>query len=139
MSFAFTSRCALAETAELIEGDRTTMEEQEVKQAVIAFSDALRDAGIHTVTVSYNGYGDEGRAEAPQLEGADGKPVETPSVPQGFVLDTLGGLLANLAPEGYGNDEGGWGTITFDVQSGKIRVEHNWYETVSHAIDPREI
>ena len=115
------------------------MEEQEAKQAVITFTDALRDAHIHSVTVSYSGCGDEGRTEEPQFEGADGKPVERPSVPEGFDLHTLGGLLANFIPEGYGNDEGGWGTITFDVQSGKIRVEHNWYEMVSHANNPREI
>jgi len=39
-----------------------------------------------------------------------------------------------FAPEGYEDGEGGHGTITFDLSTVKIRVEHNWYE--SSAIPP---
>jgi hypothetical protein len=117
----------------------TTMDEEQAKQEVLKFTDALRDAGIGSVCVSYSGCGDEGQTEAPQCEGAQGDPLELRSLRKIFDLDRLGELLANFVPEGYEDGEGGWGTITFDVQSGKIRVEHNWYETVSHAVDPREI
>jgi hypothetical protein len=117
----------------------TTMEEQETKQEVLKFTEALRNAGISSVCVSYSGCGDEGQTEAPQCEGPDGKALELRIPSKGFDLDALGDLLGTFVPDGYANDEGGWGTISFDVQGGKIRVEHNWYETVSHAVDPREI
>jgi hypothetical protein len=54
-------------------------------------------------------------------------------------LQTLGDLLERFAPEGYEDGEGGFGTITFDLETLLIRVEHNWYETVSHPDEPREI
>lgn len=44
-----------------------------------------------------------------------------------------------FAPEGYEDGEGGFGTITFDLETRLIRVEHNWYETVSHPDKFREI
>ena len=115
------------------------MEEQEIKQAVLKFTKALSGAGIRVVSVSYSGCGDEGRTEAPQLEGVGGEPIEERNLGGSLDLDALGSLLASFVPEGYENDEGGWGTITFDVQSGMIRVEHNWYEPVSHTERPREI
>ena len=61
------------------------------------------------------------------------------SLPADLDTQKLGDLLERFAPEGYEDGEGGHGTITFDVQTGKIRVEHNWYEIVSNPADPREI
>ena len=116
-----------------------TMEEQEAKQELLKFTEVLRGAGIRAVSVTYSGCGDEGHTEAPQFEGAEGKPIEEKEACGSFDLDALGDLLATFVPEGYQDNEGGWGTITFDVQSAKICVEHNWYETVSHAEDPREV
>jgi len=117
----------------------TTMEEQGAKQELLKLTEVLRVAGIRAVSVTYSGCGDEGHTEAPQFEGAEGKPTEEKDAGGSLDLDALGDLLATFVPEGYQDNEGGWGTITFDVQSGKVRVEHNWYETVSHAEDPREI
>jgi hypothetical protein len=114
------------------------MEDQEVKQAVLASTEVLRAAGIRTVSISYSGMGDEGKTEEPQLEGTAGEPVAL-NGSEDFDLVTIGGLLELFVPESYADNDGGWGTVTFDVESGKIRVEHNWYETVSHAAEPREI
>src|SRR5438105_284333 len=116
-----------------------TTEEQEAKQELLKFTEVLKNAGIRAVSVTYSGCGDQGRTEAPQLEGAAGNPIDVSDAGGTLDFDVLGDQLAKFVPEGYENDEGGWGTITFDVESGKIRVEHNWYETVSHAEDPREI
>lgn len=115
------------------------MDETEAKEEVLKFTEALRSAGIRVVSVSYSGCGDEGHTEEPQFEDKDGAPVPQPSVPESVDPDTLCNLLAEFVPEGYQDGEGGWGTITFDVQKQKIVVQHNWYETVSNAEEPREI
>ena len=103
------------------------------KKEVLKFTDVLRKEGIHTVSVSYSGCGDEGRTEDPQFEDAEGKPIDPANVRGAFDVGRIGDLLADFVPEGYQNDEGGWGTVTFDVEAGTIFVKHNWYETVSHA------
>jgi len=113
--------------------------DQERKAEVLKFSDALRSAAVAKVTVSYYGSGDEGRAEPPQFEDAAGTPVEESRLPSDLDLQTLGDLLEGFAPEGYEDGDGGFGTITFDLGTLLIRVEHNWYETVSHPGEPREI
>ena len=113
--------------------------DQERKNAVLKFSGDLRAAAVAKVTVSYYGDGDEGRAEPPQLQDAAGNPVEDSCPPNDLDLCTLGDLLESFAPEGYEDGEGGHGTVTFDMRTGKIRVEHNWYELVSNPAEPREI
>lgn len=115
------------------------MEEQEAKQAVLQFTEALLNAGVSTVSVSYSGCGDEGRTEDPQLQDEAGDPLVATSLPSHIDVSALGDLLATFVPEGYEENEGGWGTVTFNVPNGKIRIENNWWETVSHAVDPREI
>jgi len=106
---------------------------------VLKFTDQLRAAGVTTVTVSYYGDGDEGRAEPAQFQDSADDPIDESSLLAGLDTQKLGELLEGFAPEGYEDGEGGHGTITFDVQTGKIRVEHNWYEIVSNPADPREI
>jgi hypothetical protein len=114
-------------------------QDQERKMEVLKFADLLRAAGVTKVTVSYSGDGDEGRAEPPQLQGEAGNPIDESSWPPDLDTQKLGDLLEGFAPEGYEDGEGGHGTITFHVQTGKIRVEHNWYEIVSNPADPWEI
>lgn len=113
--------------------------DQQRKEEVLKYTDRLREAGVAKVTVSYYGDGDDGRAEPPQLQDASGSPIEESRLPADLGSQTLGDLLEGFAPEGYEDGEGGFGTVTFDVQTLKIRVEHNWYETVSHADEPREV
>ena len=113
--------------------------DRERKAEVLKFSDRLRAAAVAKVTVSYYGDGDEGRAEPPQFQDVAGNPMQESGLPGDLDLQTLGDLLEGFAPEGYEDNDGGFGTITFDLETLLIRVEHNWYETVSHAAEPREI
>jgi hypothetical protein len=114
-------------------------QDQERKIEVLKFTDQLRAAGVAKVTVSYSGDGDEGRAEPPQLQDSADNSIDESSLPPDLDTQKLGDLLEGFAPEGYEDGEGGHGTITFHVQTGKIRVEHNWYEIVSNPADPWEI
>jgi len=114
-------------------------QDQDRKTEVLKFTDQLRAVGVTAVTVSYYGDGDEGRAEPPQFQDAAGNPIDESSLPAGLDTQKLGDFLESFAPEGYEDGEGGHGTITFDLQAGKIRVEHNWYAIVSNTAGPREI
>jgi hypothetical protein len=114
-------------------------ENEKRKQEVCKFTDPLRSAGVSRVSISYSGCGDEGRAEEPQLANADGKPMAESELPDDVDINSLGDLLERFVPEGYEDGEGGYGTVSFDIGSQKIRVEHNWYETISHADEPWEI
>ena len=111
--------------------------DQERKVEVLKFADGLRSAGVAKVTVSYYGDGDEGRAEPPQFQDAAENPVEESRLSGDIQM--LGDLLEGFAPEGYEDGEGGFGTITFDLETLLVRVEHHWYEIVSHPDEPREI
>lgn len=113
--------------------------DQDRKAEVLKFSDGLRAAAVAKVSVSYYGDGDEGRAEPPQFLDVAGNLVEESRLPADLNLQTLGDLLESFAPEGYEDGDGGFGTITFDLETLIIRVEHNWYETISHPDEPREI
>jgi len=113
--------------------------EQERKMEVLTFTDTLRAAGVAKVMVSYYGDGDEGRAEPPQFQDTADNPLEESRLSGDLDIRKLGDLLEGFAPEGYEDGEGGFGTVTFNIETLTIRVEHNWYETVSHPDDPREI
>lgn len=113
--------------------------DQERKAEVLKFANGLRAAGVTIVTVSYYGDGDEGRSELPQFLDGAGVPVEESRLPADLNIQTFGDLLEGFAPEGYEDGEGGFGTIRFDLETLLIRVEHNWYEIVSHPDEPREL
>lgn len=113
--------------------------DQERKAEVLKFADGLRSAGVAKVTVSYYGDGDEGRAEPPQFQDAAENPVEESHLSGNLNIEILGDLLEGFAPESYEDGDGGFGTVVFDLETLTIRVEHNWYETVSHPDEPREI
>src|ERR1700722_15945400 len=113
-------------------------ENQERKAEVLAFTERLRAAGVDKISVSYSGYGDDGRSEEPQLQGPQTQSIDRSSLAIDIDIERLGELLADFAPTGYEDGDGGFGTVTFDIETGKIRLEHCWYETVSHEDEPRE-
>jgi hypothetical protein len=114
-------------------------EDQRRKVEVLKFRDLLKPAGIANVSVRYHGEGDEGIAEAPELQDATRNPVDESTLPSDLDCSKLGDILEGFASEGYEDGEGGHGTITFNVETQKILVEHNWYETISNPDEPREI
>jgi hypothetical protein len=133
--------------------DHTALEQQwreqerradQVRQAnkVILF-DALANAGIDTVTVLFDGYGDSGQIE--RIEAKAG--AETVSLPSAKVvlaratsrsaeieqvtcsvneaIETLTyGFLSQLHP-GWEIDDGSYGEFTFDVAERTIVLDYN--------------
>src|SRR5260370_16656884 len=95
---------------------------------VLKFTDQLRAAGVTTVTVSYYGDGDEGRAEPAQFQDAAHNPIDDSSLQASLDIRKLGALLEGFAPAGYEDGEGGHGTIPFALPTPNIPVELNCYQ-----------
>lgn len=86
----------------------------------------LAIASITSVSISFNGGGDEGSSESPVCEG-------------GEMSDELEARATKLGDEvleasGYDwyNNDGGFGTLTFVVKTGKIDLDMNLNEQTSH-------
>jgi len=110
------------------------------RTAIVA---VLATHGVATVTIEFNGYGDEGQIECPSLFDADGKEIATPDITvdvlvdsvgdeqpmctealnaalKDFVYDTLGDLHG-----GWQDNEGAYGELTIDVAAGTATLNFN--------------
>lgn len=97
---------------------------------------ALHGLGVASVQIEYNGYGDEGCVETITAVTADNREIDlhaskiTP--PDGDQPVTLHDAVEEFAWTavqyfhcGFHNNEGGSGTVTIHVDTGKVKIEHN--------------
>jgi hypothetical protein len=82
-------------------------------------ADKLRKLGVETVTAEYNGHGDDGQIETPEF-GSSIVPHETASAVEYLFYELLEELYS-----GWENNEGGFGTFSWDVKADKIDLVHN--------------
>ena len=103
--------------------------------------DALDAAGIATVVVSFDGYGDSGQIERLEVEGAvDTLPaanVEIAAAIRGeleplrqsmSLADAIEKLIYDFlssAHDGWEDNDGAYGEFTFDVADRAIRLDYN--------------
>ena len=92
--------------------------------------DALQEHGIKSVVVRYSGSGDQGSVEEVAFEPAD---VQLP----GWIETTLEDVAECYCPQGYENNEGGYGTLTIHPFEGVAELEHCDHFEDSEAIDTR--
>ncbi|MGL4240257.1 MAG: DUF6878 family protein [Beijerinckiaceae bacterium] len=104
----------------------------------------LAGAGIATVTVEFDGYGDSGQIESVDASGKDGLSCELPSESlvirralwgepepaseEMTVADAIERLAYDLlggAHPGWEINDGSYGSFVFDVAAGAIRLECN--------------
>ena len=78
----------------------------------------LRKNGIESIIFEYTGYGDEGNLEAIVFIPAMNAPKNTSEVEK-----TLWSVLALHFP-GFETDEGGYGKMTWNITTDRIKVEH---------------
>lgn len=117
------------------------------KAAVFA---ALAGAGISTVTVSFDGYGDSGQIESIDARAASGAEVSLPPEtiaivaivwgrpepePRSMtVTEAIEHLVNDALSETHGgweNNEGAYGEFVFDVPALEIRLDYNERITAS--------
>jgi hypothetical protein len=133
----------MTETLTMIEemilyGRRRRAAREMSKVSVMA---ALKACGITKVVIRYDGYGDSGGVEECSVEGGQGQeslamPVQTAIVdwplaekaihtaPLREVLETLAMECVAADHDGWENNEGGSGDVTFDPVADTITVSH---------------
>ena len=92
---------------------------------------ALLASGVANVEAAYSGYGDSGAIDGVQYRDKAGVRVEREQIPAGL-KEQLENLLYEFLPAGFENNDGSQGTLTLDVQTGKVTLRHQANETVSH-------
>jgi hypothetical protein len=114
---------------------------------------ALAEAGIHRVTVDYDGCGDSGQIENVEAWSDDNERMPFPSdsrlqlVTENpdhlYVEHNLEAAIESVAWDylddlyyGWENNDGAFGTFVFDIPSRNVTLEHNDrftdYNTTSH-------
>lgn len=102
----------------------------------LAICALLEKLGIVQVEISYSGSGDDGSFDEERFLDAKGEDVGAPELPDedGFgdrVIDFMDNCL-NIQHSGWGDGDGGAGTITLQVPTRKVFIDHNDYYTESN-------
>lgn len=92
----------------------------------------LRDLGVTEVTAEYEGYGDSGNVEDLSVMPAE---LKLPEDLRTKLEDFAWSVAYNQHP-GFENNEGGYGTLTWDVVADGISLDHaDRYVECSHSFD----
>ncbi len=107
--------------------------------------DALALAGIITLVVNFDGYGDSGQIESITATGTDGEivlpeisipyaspgsgdaddPINRQALPLAEAIETLCYDLLRSTHAGWENNDGAFGEFTFDMSARTISLDHN--------------
>ncbi len=106
--------------------ERRRREKIAAKAALIALVDQLRALSISQVCATFNGYGDEGMIEGVEFLDAKGELVTSVRAEQ---FSNLQESFYPLLPDGYEQNDGSSGTVSLDVEHGRVVVDVNWNVT----------
>jgi len=109
-----------------------------------ALFDVLAAAGINQVVVQFDGSGDSGQIEEITASAADGTPIELPKVEMTYhtvdwgemslsaqqmtAAQAIEALTYDLLADthgGWGNEDGAYGDVTFNVNERSITLDFN--------------
>ena len=91
----------------------------------------LKQWGVAKIVVDYSGCGDSGGIDGILYFDAADQPVNMALVQTASDPD-IGDVVYEFLPAGFENNEGGQGTLTLDVQDGRITRQHQENEVVSN-------
>jgi ABC-type uncharacterized transport system permease subunit len=85
---------------------------------------------VANVEAAYSGYGDSGAIDGIQYRDEAGVRVDRTMLPAP-VIEQLETCIYEFLPSGFEINDGGQGTLTLEVQTGKITIQHqeNFTET----------
>ena len=78
---------------------------------------------VASIEAAYSGYGDSGAIDGLQFRDAAGQRVDRASVPQD-VFEQLENCVYEFLPAGFEIDDGSQGTLTLDVATGRVSIQH---------------
>ena len=91
----------------------------------------LMASGVANVEAAYSGYGDSGAIDGVQFRDKSGVRVEREKI-AAALTEKLENVLYEFLPAGFEINDGGQGTLTLDVQTGRLTLQHQENETVSN-------
>jgi uncharacterized FlaG/YvyC family protein len=78
---------------------------------------------VATITAEYDAGGDSGNITDLKFLDVDGDVVTSSKVEA--LTDKISTILWRLLPEGFENNDGGWGELTVTLKDNKVNIEHN--------------
>jgi len=78
---------------------------------------------VANIEAAYSGYGDSGAIDGVQYRDATGQRVDRTSLPPD-VIEELESCIYEFLPSGFEINDGSQGSLTLDVQTGKITIQH---------------
>jgi len=97
---------------------------------------ALRALKVASIEAAYSGAGDSGAIDGVQFRDSKGIRVERSSIP-GTLKESLEDTLYEFLPAGFEINDGGQGTLTVDVEKGRLTLEHqeNYTSTLDSVVE----
>ena len=79
--------------------------------------------GVANIEAAYSGYCDSGAIDGLQFRDSAGQRVDRESLPQD-VIEQLENCVYEFLPAGFEVDDGSQGTLTLDVATGRVSIQH---------------
>ena len=102
-------------------------EERERRETTDRLRDQIlpqfRELGVANIEIIYSGYGDDGSIDGIQYRDPTGIRVDRATIPEKLIED-LESCVYSFLPAGLEIGEGAQGTLTIDVQAGKVTLQH---------------
>ena len=92
---------------------------------------ALVQHRVASVEAAYSGYGDSGAIDGLQYRDAAGQRVDRETIPTTLV-EELENVLYEFLPAGFEINDGSPGSLTLDVLTGKVTIQHQENYTASN-------
>jgi hypothetical protein len=83
----------------------------------------LAQLRVANIEAAYSGYGDSGAIDGLQFRDSAGQRVDRVSVPKD-VIEHLENCVYEFLPSGFEVDDGSQGTLTLDVATGRVSIQH---------------
>jgi hypothetical protein len=106
---------------------------QKLRTEILPAFHALKVANIEA---AYSGSGDSGAIDGVQFQDSQGIRVERSTIP-GPLKESLEVILYELLPAGFEINDGGQGTLTVDVEKGRLTLDHqeNYTSTLDSTVE----
>ena len=86
---------------------------------------------VANIEAAYSGYGDSGAIDGLQFRDAAGQRVDRASLPKD-VIEQLENCVYEFLPAGFEINDGSQGTLTLDVTTGRVSIQHQANYTETH-------
>ena len=83
----------------------------------------LAQHGVSSVEAAYSGFGDSGAIDGLQFRDRAGVRVERASIPDSLI-EELESCFYEFLPSGFEINDGGQGTLTLNIQTAKVTIQH---------------